>query len=63
MALGELLYFPSIPTKVTINEFVDISKMYGTDKSKDFVNGILDRMMKQLITDGRVKKEGRGLIG
>jgi transcription antitermination protein NusB len=63
MALAELLYFPSIPTKVTINEFVDISKMYGTDKSKDFVNGILDRMMKQLLTDGRIKKEGRGLVG
>jgi transcription antitermination protein NusB len=62
MALAELLYFPTIPTKVTINEYVDISKMYSTDKSKDFVNGILDRMMKKLKEEGRVVKEGRGLI-
>jgi transcription antitermination protein NusB len=62
MALCELLYFPTIPTKVTINEYVDISKMYSTDKSKDFVNGILDRMMKQLKDEGRIVKEGRGLV-
>jgi len=46
MALSELLSFPSIPTKVTLNEFVEISKLYSTDKSKDFINGILDRLMK-----------------
>jgi transcription antitermination protein NusB len=62
MALCELLNFPTIPTKVTINEYVDISKMYSTDKSKDFVNGILDRMMKQLKEEGRIVKEGRGLV-
>ncbi len=62
MALSELLNFPTIPTKVTINEYVDISKMYSTDKSKDFVNGILDRMMKKLREEGRINKEGRGLI-
>ena len=62
MALCELLCFPTIPTKVTINEYVDISKMYSTDKSKDFVNGILDRLMKQLKEDGRIVKEGRGLV-
>jgi transcription antitermination protein NusB len=62
MALAELLYFPTIPTKVTINEYVDISKMYSTDKSKDFVNGILDRMMKKLKEEDRIVKEGRGLI-
>ncbi len=61
MALCELLYFPTIPTKVTLNEFVEISKMYSTDKSKDFINGILDRLMKQLYKDGRIVKEGRGL--
>ncbi len=61
MALCELLYFPTIPTKVTLNEFVEISKMYSTDKSKDFINGILDRLMKQLHKDGRIVKEGRGL--
>lgn len=62
MATAELLYFPTIPTKVTINEYVDVSKMYSTDKSKEFVNGILDRLMKQLKEDGLIRKEGRGLI-
>jgi transcription antitermination protein NusB len=62
MALAELMYFPTIPTKVTINEYVDISKAYSTDKSKDFVNGILDRMMKKLKDEGKIVKEGRGLI-
>jgi transcription antitermination protein NusB len=61
MALCELMSFPSIPTKVTINEFVEISKLYSTDKSKDFINGILDRLMKQLAKDGKIQKEGRGL--
>ncbi len=62
MALSELMIFPSIPTKVTINEFVEISKMYSTDKSKDFINGILDRLMKKLDKEGKIKKEGRGLL-
>lgn len=62
MALVELMAFPTIPTKVTINEFVEISKMYSTDKSKDFINGILDRLMKKLQKEGRIQKEGRGLI-
>jgi transcription antitermination protein NusB len=62
MATAELLYFPTIPTKVTINEYVDISKMYSTDKSKEFVNGILDRLMKQMKEDGMIQKEGRGLV-
>ena len=62
MAISELMIFPSIPTKVTLNEFVEISKMYSTDKSKDFINGILDRLMKLLKNDGRIKKEGRGLM-
>ncbi len=62
MALGELLIFPTIPTKVTLNEFVEISKMYSTEKSKDFINGILDRLMKKLNKDGRIHKEGRGLL-
>ncbi len=62
MALSELLIFPTIPTKVTLNEFVEISKMYSTEKSKDFINGILDRLMKKLNKDGRIHKEGRGLM-
>lgn len=62
MALCELLHFPTIPTKVTLNEFVEISKIYSTDKSKEFINGILDRLMKKLLEEGRIVKEGRGLI-
>jgi N utilization substance protein B len=61
MAITELTSFPTIPTKVTLNEFVEISKLYSTDKSKDFINGILDRLMKQLDKDGAINKEGRGL--
>ena len=62
MALCELMYFPSIPTKVTINEYVDISKSYSTPKSKEFINGILDSLNKQLQEEGRVVKSGRGLV-
>lgn len=61
MAIAEFLYFPSIPTKVTLNEFVDISKLYSTDKSKDFINGILDRLLRKLTEDKLITKEGRGL--
>ena len=62
MALAEFIHFPSIPTKVTLNEYVEISKMYSTDKSRDFINGILDRLLKKLQNQGVIKKEGRGLI-
>lgn len=62
MAIGELLHFPSIPTKVTLNEYVEIAKLYSTDKSKDFINGILDRLMKKLDKEGQINKTGRGLI-
>lgn len=62
MAICELVSFPTIPTKVTLNEFVEMAKVYSTDKSKDFINGILDRLLKKLNKDGRIKKEGRGLI-
>lgn len=61
MALAEFTGFPTIPTKVTLNEFVEIAKRYSTDKSKDFVNGILDRLMKQLDRKGKINKTGRGL--
>jgi N utilization substance protein B len=47
---------------VTLNEFVEISKLYSTDKSKDFINGILDRLMKKLGEEGKIKKSGRGLM-
>jgi len=62
MAIGELMNFPSIPTKVTLNEYVEIAKLYSTDKSKDFINGILDRLMKKLESDGQINKSGRGLV-
>ena len=62
MAIGELMNFPSIPTKVTLNEYVEIAKSYSTDKSKDFINGILDRLMKKLDGDGQINKTGRGLV-
>lgn len=62
LATAEFLGFPTIPTKVTINEYVDIAKSYSTAKSKDFVNGVLDTMMKNLEEAGKINKEGRGLI-
>ncbi len=62
MALVEFIYFPTIPTKVTLDEYVDISKEYSTPKSKDFVNGILDTLMKSLLEEGNIQKEGRGLL-
>jgi len=62
MAIAELLYFPSIPIKVTINEYVEMVKNYSTDKSKEFINGILDKVMNELKKAGRINKSGRGLI-
>lgn len=62
MALCELLYFPTIPTKVTLNEFVEVSKVYSTENSKEFINGILDRLMKRLLKEEKIVKEGRGLV-
>lgn len=62
MAVAELMTFKTIPTKVTLNEFVEISKLYSTEKSKDFINGILDRLMKQLEKEGKIEKAGRGLM-
>ena len=61
LGICEFLYFPSIPTKVTINEYVGLAKDYSTDKSKRFINGILDRLMKDLSEQGLINKEGRGL--
>jgi N utilization substance protein B len=63
LALSEFLYFPSIPTKVTLNEYIELSKFYSTDKSRNFVNGILDKTLKELKENGKINKIGRGLIG
>ena len=62
MALAELIHFPSIPIKVTINEFIEISKTFSTPKSKKFVNGILDRLSAELVKGGIIRKSGRGLL-
>ena len=62
MAISELLYFPDIPPKVTINEAIEIAKHFSTDKSGDFVNGILDAILVNLREQGKLKKAGRGLI-
>jgi N utilization substance protein B len=59
--MAEMLYFESIPLKVTVNEYIDLSKLFCSVKSKDFVNGIMDRIMKELQADGRILKKGRGL--
>lgn len=61
MSLNEMIAFSSIPTKATLNEYVEIAKNYSTDKSKEFVNGILDSLMKDLVSDGVIVKTGRGL--
>ncbi len=61
MALCEFLKFPTIPVKVTINEYLEIAKEYSTPKSSIFINGILDKLVKQYESEKRLKKEGRGL--
>lgn len=62
MALAELMYLPSIPVKVTLNEYIEISKYYSTPKSKQFINGILDKLIMQLKESNQLIKIGRGLI-
>ena len=63
MAIAELIAFPSIPTKVTLNEYLEISKFYSTNKSNVFINGVLDKVMMQLKEEKKIQKKGRGLIG
>ena len=62
MALAEFLYFPSIPVKVTMNEYIELSKLFSSVKSKLFINGILDKLVADLTAEDRIKKVGRGLI-
>src|SRR4030095_12571222 len=61
MALVEMLYFPEIPVKVSMNEYIELAKLYSTPKSGEFINGILDSMMKKLKEEGKILKEGRGM--
>ncbi|MGB0881389.1 MAG: transcription antitermination factor NusB [Vicingaceae bacterium] len=62
LALTELLHFKSVPVKVTLNEYIELSKMYSTPKSKVFVNGVLDKLVIELKKQGDLKKMGRGLL-
>ncbi|MEZ4794208.1 MAG: transcription antitermination factor NusB [Flavobacteriaceae bacterium] len=61
MGIAEFLFFPSIPVRVTINEYLEISKEYATPKSSVFINGILDHIVKDFTRDGKLNKIGRGL--
>lgn len=62
MAITELEEFQEIPPKVSINESIEIAKKYSTDKSRSFINGILDSIMKKLKREGKINKSGRGLV-
>lgn len=61
-ALSELINCPTIPVKVTLDEFIEISKYYSTLGSSTFINGVLDKIVDELKKDGTIVKEGRGLV-
>jgi transcription antitermination protein NusB len=61
LALTELMEFPSIPIKVTLNEYIELAKYYSTTKSSTFINGVLDRITKDFKDEGKIIKAGRGL--
>ena len=62
LAITELVTFDNIPTKVTLNEYIEISKFYSTPKSNQFINGVLDKAITRLESEGKIKKIGRGLM-
>lgn len=62
MALVELIEFPSVPIKVSLNEYIELAKLYSTPKSKMFVNGVLDKLIVDLKQQGKIVKKGRGLL-
>lgn len=62
MALTEVREFDQIPVKVTMNEYIEIAKAYSTPKSKNFINGVLDKLFIEMRGDGRIRKVGRGLL-
>jgi len=62
MAVCELVKIPSVPVKVTLNEYIELSKTYSTPKSRVFINGILDKIIPDLKLKGEIKKVGRGLM-
>ena len=63
MALCEFRYMPMIPVKVTLNEYIEIAKMYSTPKSSKFINGTLDKILTDWKEENLINKKGRGLIG
>jgi N utilization substance protein B len=63
VAITEAVEFPSIPTRVTINEYLEIAKFYSTEKSSMFINGLLDKIFRHLKEEKKIVKTGRGLIG
>jgi len=63
LAISELVEFKEIPVKVTLDEYIEIAKFYSTQKSNKFINGVLDKVVADLKTEGKIKKIGRGLIG
>ncbi|MBP7513681.1 MAG: antitermination protein NusB, partial [Flavobacteriales bacterium] len=62
MALAEVKCFDQIPVKVTMNEYIEIAKAYSTPKSKNFINGILDKLFAEGRDSGVIRKVGRGLL-
>lgn len=62
MAISEFLKFPSIPTSVTINEYIEIAKDYSSEKSSFFINGVIDKILKDFTASKRLNKIGRGLL-
>jgi N utilization substance protein B len=63
MAITEMVEFPEIPVKVTLNEYIELAKYYSTNKSNEFINGILDKIIQELKDEKKIIKTGRGLIG
>lgn len=63
MALSELLHFPYIPIKVSLNEYLELAKDYSTPQSSKFINGVLDKLVKQLQSQDKLVKKGRGMVG
>jgi N utilization substance protein B len=63
LALTEIVEFPSIPIKVSMNEYIEIAKFYSTPKSNVFLNGVLDQIVQHLKKQNKINKMGRGLVG
>jgi transcription antitermination protein NusB len=62
MALCEIMSFPHIPIKVSINEYLELAKLYSTPNSHGFINGVLDKVQIDLKKDNKINKQGRGLV-